>query len=82
MACLFLDVAKYLRGQGTLIAVGRVGQDVFEVGEVGIRKDNKAQLNGTDVQIVIQCVALGIVFGKVAFRNRFVECSVKIAAST
>ena len=81
MACL-LDVAEYLRGQGALLAVGGVVQDVFEVGEVSIRKDNKAQLNGTDALIVIQCVALGIVFGKVTFQNGFLECIVKIAAST
>src|ERR1700730_7207545 len=38
---LVLDVAEYLRGQGALLAVGGVVQDVFEVGEVSIRKDNK-----------------------------------------
>ena len=79
---LVLDVAENLRGKGALLAVGRVVKDVFQVGEVGVRKDNKAQLNCTNVRIVIQCVALGIVFGKVAFQNRFVECSVKITAST
>jgi hypothetical protein len=57
-----LDVAEYLRGQGALLSLRGVMQDAFKVGEVDIGKDNKAQLNGTNVRIFIQRVALGIVF--------------------
>jgi hypothetical protein len=51
---LVLDVAENLRGQSALLAVGGVVQDVLEVGEVGIGKDNKAQLNGADVRVEVQ----------------------------